>query len=122
MITNIFAALLGLLFVTLNKMQSCKKDFKVANEEFVISRFFKDELIAILMSLTFIVLMAITVKEWIHVKPIVEDYVTVIFALGGAIGSYAFLVFLGGSKKYIRQIVDKKTNIADGIEPKTDDK
>lgn len=118
MATNIFAALLGLLFVTLNKMQSCKTDFKVANEEFVIKKFFKDELIAILTSLTFIVLMAITVKEWINVNPIVEDYVTVIFALGGAIGSYAFLVFLGGSKKYIRKIIDKKTNIADGVETK----
>ena len=120
MITNILAALLGLLFVTLNKMQSCKKDFKVANEQFVLKKFLNDELIAILMSLTFIILMAITVKEWINVKPIVEDYVTVIFALGGAIGSYAFLVFLGGSKKYIRGIVDKKTNIADGVEPKKD--
>ena len=114
MLINLFAALLGLLFVTLNKMQSCKKDFKVANQEFVASKFFKDELIGILMSLTFIVLMAITVKEWIHVDARVENYVTVIFALGGAIGSYAFLVFLGGSKRYIRQIVDKKTDIADG--------
>ena len=120
MYINIIAALLGLLFVTLNKIQSCKKDFKVANEKFVLKKFFQDELIAILMSLTFIVLMAITVKEWIHVKPIVENYVTVIFALGGAIGSYAFLVFLGGSKRYIRQIVDKKTNIADSVEPKKD--
>jgi hypothetical protein len=120
MITNIVAALLGLLFVTLNKMQSCKKDFKVANEQFVLKKFLKDELIAMLMSLIFIILMAMTVKEWIHVKPIVENYVTVIFALGGAIGSYAFLVFLGGSKKYIRDIVDKKTNIADGITPKSD--
>ena len=114
MLINLFAALLGLLFVTLNKMQSCRKDFKVANQEFVASKFFKDELIGILMSLTFIVLMAITVKEWIHVDTRVENYVTVIFALGGAIGSYAFLVFLGGSKRYIRQIVDKKTDIADG--------
>lgn len=114
MLINLFAALLGLTFVTLNKMQSCKKDFKVANQEFVVSKFFKDEFIGILMSIVFIVLMAITVKEWIHVKPIIEDYVTIIFALGGAIGSYAFLVFLGGSKRYIRQIVDKKTDIADG--------
>jgi hypothetical protein len=41
--------------------------------------------------------------------------VTIIFALGGAIGSWAFLLFLGRSKKYIRGIVDLKTNIADGI-------
>lgn len=120
MITNIIAALLGLIFVTLHKMQSLKKDFAVANQEFVIKKFFKDELIGILMSLTVIILMAITVKEWVQVKPIVEDYVTIIFALGGAIGSWAFLLFLGGSKKYIRRIVDEKTNIADGVTQKTE--
>lgn len=118
MALNIFAALMGLLFVTLNKMQSVKKDFKVANQEFVLKKFFQDEFIGILMSLIVIILMAITVKEWIGIRKGTEDYVTIIFATGGAIGSYAFLVFLGGSKKYIRQIVDKKTNIADGIETK----
>ena len=115
MLINLVAGLLGLIFMTLHKMQSVKKDFAVANQPFVVKKFFKDELIGILMSLTVIVLMAITVKEWVKVKPIVADYVTVIFALGGAIGSWAFLLFLGGSKKYIRKIVDEKTNIADGI-------
>ena len=119
MINYLIAALLGLLFVILHKIQATKKDFNVANQPFVLKKFFEKEFVAILMSIIVIVLMAITVDEWMYVHPSVENYVTVIFALGGAIGSWAFLLFLGGSKKFIRQVIDKKTNIADAI---TDDK
>lgn len=115
MIINLFAGLLGLIFMTLAKMQGVKKDFETANETFVLKKFFGGEMIAIAMSLTVIVLMSITVKEWMNISPKAADYVTIIFALGGAIGSWAFLLFLGKSKKYIRNIVDEKTNIADNI-------
>lgn len=118
MVTNLLAGLLGLIFVTLAKAQGLKKDFEVANQTFVWKKFWAGELIGIAMSVVFIILMAITVKEWIGIKPQFEDFITIIFAMGGAIGSYAFLLFLGGSKKYIRKIVDEKTNIADGITSK----
>lgn len=119
MTNYLIAALLGLLFVVLHKIQATKKDFAVANQPFVLKKFFEKELVAILMSVIVIILMAITVQEWMYVSPTVENYVTIIFALGGAIGSWAFLLFLGGSKKFIRQVIDKKTNIADGL---TEDK
>lgn len=115
MINYLIAAVLGLIFVILHKINSVKKDFAVANQPFVLKKFFEKELIAIIMSIIVIVLMAITVNEWMYVSPAVEKYVTIIFALGGAIGSWAFLLFLGGSKKFIRQVIDKKTNIADSI-------
>jgi hypothetical protein len=115
MTMNLIAGLLGLIFMTLSKMQGVKKDFEVANQPFVLKKFFSGELIAILMSLVVIVLMAITVQEWMKVSPKVADYVTIIFAMGGAIGSWAFLLFLGKSKKYIRNVIDIKTNIADGL-------
>jgi len=113
MILNLLAGLLGLLFVTLAKADSLKKDFKVANEKFIFKKFLEGEFIGICMSVIVILLMSITMKEWVYVSPKVQDYVTIIFALGGAIGSWAFLMFLGRSKKYIRTIVDNKTNIAD---------
>lgn len=114
MINYLAAGLLGLLFVTLAKASSMKKDFEVANQTFVFKKFIKDELIAISMSFIVILLMAITIKEWVKVSPKVSDYVTIIFAMGGAIGSWAFLLFLGKSKRYIRKIIDEKTNMADG--------
>ena len=117
MITYLAAGLLGLIFVTLAKANSLKKDFAVANQPFIWRKFWDGEIIGIAMSLVFIILMAITVKEWIGIKPQFENYVTIIFALGGAIGSWTFLLFLGRSKKYIRKVIDEKTNIADGITP-----
>lgn len=119
MINNLIAGLLGLVFMTLAKMQSTKKDFATANQPFVSKKFFEDELIAILMSITFIAIMAFTVKEWMNISTKATEYVTIIFALGGAIGSWAFLLFLGKSKKYIRKIIDIKTNIVDNELGKT---
>lgn len=121
MLLNLAAGLLGLIFVTLAKMQSVKKDFMVANKNFVVKKFLEDELIGISMSIVFVLLMALTIKEWVNIKPWAENYVTIIFAMGGAIGSWAFMLFLGKSKKYIRGVVDRKTDIADGKAAKTDD-
>lgn len=115
MLINVIVALLGLLFITLHKMQGVRKDFKVANETFEVKKFFNDEWIGIAMSVVFIAIMALTVKEWLYIKPGTENYVTIIFCMGGAIGSYAFLLFLGGSKKYIRKVVDEKTNELDEL-------
>lgn len=113
MINNFLAAILGLLFVTLAKMSSTKKDFEAAGHEFHAKKFLRDELIGIAMSVVFILLMALTIDEWVTISPKVADFVTCIFGMGGAIGSWAFLLFLGRSKKYIRTVVDIKTNIVD---------
>lgn len=114
MILYLFAGLLGLIFATLAKAKSIQKDFVVANETFNFKKFLKDETIGICMSVVVILLMAITMQEWVYIKPRVKNFVTIIFALGGAIGSWAFLLILDNSKKKIRSIVDHKTNIADG--------
>ena len=113
MIYYLLAGLLGLTFHVLAKMSSVKKDFQVANKGFYVKKFFEDEMISIGMSAVVILIMAITLKEWLSYKPGLENYVRLIFVLGGAIGSWAFGLFLGKSKKYIRNIVDEKTNIAD---------
>ena len=120
MINNFLAALLGLIFVTLAKMSSTKQDFEAAGHTFVISKFLRDELIGLMSSIAFILLMAVTVNEWIAISPKVADFVTCIFGMGGAIGSWAFLLFLGKSKKYIRTVIDIKTNIVDNEIGKTE--
>ena len=113
MLYYLLSGLLGLLFVTLAKMSSVRKDFRVANKTFVTKRFFEDELIGISMSIVFILIMAITYKEWKGYRPWLETYIRLIFLMGGAVGSWAFMLFLGKSKKYIRNVIDLKTNIAD---------
>ena len=113
LIIYVLCGILGLLFATLAKMNSVKKDFAVANKTFVLRKFFEDEMIAIGMSTIVIALMALALDEWVNIKPIFANYVKLIFAMGGAIGSWAFLLFLGKSKRYIRNVIDEKTNIAD---------
>lgn len=114
----LLSGLLGMLFHLLAKMQTLKRDFNVANQEFVYGKFFKEEFISILSSIVFIVIMAFVLPEILTFKPEVEDYVRILFVMGGALGSWAFGYFLGKSKKYIRNVIDVKTNIADA---KTDE-
>ena len=115
MILNLIAGLLGLLFVALARMSSLQKDFRVANQPFVYKKFVEGEFVSWLMSCVFILIMALTVDEWVTIKPETENYIRLIFVMGGAIGSWAFMLFLGKSKKFIRSKIDDKTNIADGL-------
>lgn len=114
----LLAGLLGILFQVLAKMASLKKDFEVANQQFVTSKFFEREWVPIASSICFVLILAVVLPEIITYKPIVEQYVRVLFVFGGAIGSWAFGYALGKSRKYIRNVIDVKTNIADA---KTDD-
>lgn len=114
----LLCGLLGMLFHIISKMQTLKNDFKVANEDFVISKFFKEEFIAMLSSVVFIVIMALVLPEILTFRPDIESYVRVLFVMGGALGSWTLGYFLGKSKKYIRNVIDVKTNIADA---KTDE-
>lgn len=113
MLLNLTAGLLGLLFVALAKMSSLQKDFRVANQQFIFKKFVEGEIVGWLTSFAFILIMAITLPEWVTYKPQVENYIRIIFVMGGAIGSWAFMLFLGKSKKFIRNKIDQKTDIAD---------
>lgn len=110
----LLAGILGIIFQTLIKMKSTSELFKVSNEPFIVSNFFRDEYISILSSIVFILIMAFTFSEWINYKHELENYTRLIFTMGGAIGSWAFGYFLGKSKKYIKNVIDSKTDIADG--------
>jgi hypothetical protein len=91
-------------------MLSVKKDFAAAQQTFVLRKFFEEESIGIAMSIVFIAIMALTMGEWINIKPIFKDLVRIIFVLGGAIGSWAFMLALGKSKTFIRDKIGEKIN------------
>lgn len=121
MILNLIAGLLGWLFVALAKMSSLQKDFRVANQPFVFKKFVAGEYVGWLMSFVFILIMALTINEWLTIKADTEKYIRLIFTMGGAIGSWAFMLFLGKSKKFIRNKIDVKTNELDEIKEKIND-
>ena len=121
MMLNLISGMLGLLFVALAKMSSLQKDFRVANQPFLYNKFVEGEWVGWMMSFIFILIMAITLPEWVTIKPETENYIRILFVMGGAIGSWAFMLFLGKSKKFIRAKIDVKTNELDEIKEKNDD-
>jgi uncharacterized membrane protein len=112
---NLLAGLLGIIFVVLSKMSALKKDFEVANQVFVTKRFFEKEAIAISSSIVSVLILVVVLPEILTYKPELTNWVRGLFTVTGAIGSWAFSLFLGGTKKYIRGVVDSKTNELDDI-------
>lgn len=111
MLYYLLAGLLGITFFFLGQANETRKDFKAAGNPFVASRFFKDEFISILLHVVAVLILAITVNEWSTYSPVVEKYITCIFALGGIIGPWLISLISSKSKKYIRGVVDIKTNV-----------
>lgn len=112
MINYLLAGLLGVTFFFLGQANETRKDFKAAGNQFVPIRFLKDELISISLHLVAVLILAITVNEWSIYSPTVQKYITCIFALGGIIGPWLISLISSSSKKYIRRIVDIKTNVS----------
>lgn len=110
----LLAGLLGILFQVLAKMSALKKDFEVANQVFVPAKFFEKDWIGISSSVVSVLILAIVLPDILKVRPDLINLVRILFVMTGAIGSWAFSLILGGTKKYIRKVVDEKTNIADG--------
>lgn len=112
MINYLLAGLLGITFFFLGQANETRKDFKAAGNPFVPFKFFKDEFISILLHFVAVLILAITVNEWSNYSAVVKKYITCIFALGGIIGPWLISLISSTSKKYIRKVVDIKTNVA----------
>lgn len=117
------AGICGVLYHTIIKAQSVKKRFKAANQEFVISKFLRDEALAIASSVITVVLCLVVIDELFRISPRVADYIKALFAFMGYTGASIIQHVFGKSEKYILNIIDKKTNIADnktGADEKTE--
>jgi hypothetical protein len=104
---------LGVVAHTLSKIISFKKDFEIANEQFVLRKYFKDDWPAVLLSMVIVLAVALFKEEVLNYKPAVSSYIKIIFFAIGALGSWLFNLLLGKTKKHIRGIIDEKTDIAD---------
>lgn len=113
MINYLLAGLLGITFFFLGQANETRKDFKAAGNLFVPSKFLRGEFISILSHIVAVLILAITVNEWSVYSPTVQKYITCIFALGGIIGPWLISLISSASKKYIRRVVDIKTNVTE---------
>jgi len=96
------------------KIPALKKRCTVANVEFAISAWWKEDWNIVIGNMIFGAILIFALNEVVQWKPIVLDYVKWFFAFMGAFGSSVAMTKWGNFEKMLNTIVDKKTNIADG--------
>lgn len=107
---------LGVLLHTLVKMDNLKKKFENANEVFVLSKYIKQDWISIVSSFVSIFILVLVVPDIIKLQPDVSKMLRIIFGLSGWMGSSLIQGLFSGTAKRITNIIDIKTDIADGKE------
>lgn len=105
----------GVLFHSLIKLNGLVKDAQVGNVSFhPWEDYWKRDAVSIIMSLLSVGVWLLLFGEVAERYPAIKGFTRTSFFVMGALGSWAIQLGLGGAKKYIRGIVDIKTNIADG--------
>jgi hypothetical protein len=89
------------------------RDHKIANLEFGLKQYFKDDYIPIIGDAVFSFGTVYLIDEIVGYVPWALGYVKAFFVLLGFGGSYLILNILSKADKKFRQAVDYKTNIAD---------
>ena len=118
--TYLFCFLAGLsgicAHVLFIKLPELKKSSKVANRPFVLSGYFSDEWLALASSVLTILIAMLVIDEIIKWQPFVIDWLKWFFVFIGYTGSSLLQAALGKTADKINQVIDVKTNIADGIQ------
>lgn len=109
------AGLLGILFhVFVVKLPSVKARAKAANVEFSIKSYFQDDWVALGAALITVLIAVFALDELLGYRPNVLKYIKYLFFFVGFTGSSLLIALLGKTTKAINDIVDVKTDIADG--------
>lgn len=118
-IVVIVCGVFGVLFQCLLKIRSLLKDAQVANMDWKWKRdyAYKDA--------PSIILAFLSVGIWYYIfgevakkYPGIADMKRVSFVLMGGVGSYIIQMAFGTAKDKIRKVVDRKTDVADGVDKK----
>lgn len=111
----ILCGIAGVIFHCLLKVKSLLTDAQKANIDF---NWYKDyvykDFPSIGLSLLSVGIWYLIFHEVANKYTGIQDFARVSFVTMGAIGSYLIQFGLSKAKKQIRDVVDKKTNIADG--------
>lgn len=116
-ITWFLCGILGLAFNVLVKLKALKARSQVANVKFSALSYFQDDYITLLLSVVAIIISLFCVRSAVIYKPELESYLNAIFIAIGYMGTSLITAFLSKAEDRINTIIDKKTDIADGIKP-----
>ncbi len=109
------AGLLGLLFYLFAiKIPTVKNNAKVANMPFSYGQYFQDDLAAIMASLFTILILLVVLDEVVALRPNVLPFLKAGFVFVGYTGSSLLVKVLGKAQSKIDEVVDIKTDKADG--------
>ena len=106
---------LGFIFHSLLKLKSLNDDSRAANLPFNVWRdYVQKDIYGILAAAMAPFVWLLLFGEIAAKYPALHSFALTSFFVMGALGSYLLQLLLGQAKKRIRNVVDEKTNIADG--------
>lgn len=111
----ILCGVAGVFFQSLLKIRSLLKDAQVANINWSWKKdYLYKDYPSIILALTSVMIWYYIFGEIANKYPAIVDLKRVSFVLMGGVGSYLIQMAFGTAKDKIRQVVDKKTDLADG--------
>ena len=104
----------GFVFHSLIKMKGLQEDARVANMSFSpVKDYLIKDIYGILAAFLSPFVWLILFGEIAAKYPALKEFTLTSFFVMGALGSYVLQLILGQAKNQIRNVVDKKTDIAD---------
>lgn len=116
-ITCFVVALLGMSLQTALKMKGLQDKANLANIEFKVSYYFKQDWLSITASILTIAMCLFFLTDILNWKPEVINYIKLGFAFVGYTGSDIASRLFGVVNKRINNVIDIKTNVSDAVQP-----
>lgn len=113
---------LGVLLQIILNISSLKKKAAAANMQFVFKNYLKDDWPTIAGSFLTVCIFIIILPDLLSIRPETIKYLRIMFAFVGYTGSSVVQLLFSATSKKILNIIDLKTNIADGVQPPVTDK
>lgn len=115
------AGLLGiLLFIFTKRVPAMKERYRVANENFTVSQYLKDDSTGIFSSLIAVAIALVLIDEFIIVYPKVTPFLKGGFVFVGYTGVSYLVGILGKAQDKLNKVIDAKTDLADSVVNKDD--
>ncbi len=114
----VLACLIGVIIQVVYKVIRMQNKAKIANEPFSFQQWIKDDVWTMLLNVLSPFVIVWLINEWLEFDERIAGKVKSIFVFVGFAGSQVIMGFLSVADKKFNKIIDNKTNIADGIEPK----
>lgn len=110
-------SLLGMIFSMFIKGAVLQKKARISNATFSFGKFLADDWLSWAASFIFIIICLFLIDNLLAWKPIVTDYVKGVFVFVGYFGGDLGSKLFSATDARLNNIIDAKTNIADGVPP-----